>query len=192
MKIPRFLTSVDHVVLTLLFVSLAGNVYLGVRLLRPPSVVMRPSGPAVGSTVAAFEAHDLQGRTQVVDARGVGVNTVLYVFSPACGWCNKNLANLRALAAAAGPTYRVIGVSLDPNVDSFVRAHELTFPVLVRPSPRSYAAYGLGATPETIVLSPSGTVLKVWQGAYGGSVAAEVSQFFSIELPGLASNPTTP
>jgi peroxiredoxin len=148
-------------------------------------------GPSIGDTLGPFEAHDLQGKAQIVDPRATQVNTVFYVFSPSCGWCDKNLANLHALASAAGNRYRIVGVSLDASVDSYLRSNKITFPVVVRPSARTVATYGLGTTPQTIVLSPSGAVLKVWQGAYGEKIAEEVSKFFSIELPGLQSNVTT-
>jgi peroxiredoxin len=191
MKTSRILPSVDHLLLALLFISLCGNVYLGIRLLRPVVPAVRMAGPPIGARLSSFEARDLDGQSQIVDPRASQLNTVFYVFSPSCIWCERNLANLQALASAAGTRYRLIGVSLDPNVASYIRQNSISFPVLVRPTAQTVQAYGLGATPQTIVLSPSGTVVKLWQGAYAATIASDVSDFFSIELPGLIQNPTT-
>lgn len=37
----------------------------------------------------------------------------------------------------------------------------------------------------TLVISPAGTVLKSWVGAYSGSTRQDVEAYFGIALPGL-------
>src|SRR5882672_1313002 len=110
MKTSRIVPSADLLVLTLLFMSLFGNVYLGIKVLRPASPAARMAAPPIGAKLSAFEAQDLGGKSQIVDPRASQVNTVFYVFSPSCSWCERNLANLQTLASAAGTRYRVIGV----------------------------------------------------------------------------------
>jgi hypothetical protein len=46
---------------------------------------------------------------------------------------------------------------------------------------------GLGSTPQTIVISPEGRVLKNWTGSYGEQVQAELEEYFQIRLPGLTA-----
>ena len=42
----------------------------------------------------------------------------------------------------------------------------------------------IGGTPQTIVLSKNGEVLKSWRGAYMSTVKDDVENFFGIRLPG--------
>ena len=46
-------------------------------------------------------------------------------------------------------------------------------------------AYRLSGTPQTIVVSSRGEVMKNWNGAYVGDVKHEVESYFGIILPGL-------
>jgi hypothetical protein len=46
-------------------------------------------------------------------------------------------------------------------------------------------AYSLGPTPETIVLSPEGRVVALWEGALHGRSQIEAEKFFDVKLPGL-------
>lgn len=47
------------------------------------------------------------------------------------------------------------------------------------------ANYKFGGTPQTLVVSADGHVIKNWTGAYSGSLKTEIEGFFQIELPGL-------
>lgn len=60
-----------------------------------------------------------------------------------------------------------------------------TFPVYNDLSPHSTSSYKLGGTPQTLVISSEGRILKSWFGAYSGPVAQEVEEYFSIRLPGI-------
>jgi hypothetical protein len=41
------------------------------------------------------------------------------------------------------------------------------------------------ATPQTIVLTRKGTVLRSWTGAYAGEVRREIEEYFDVVLPPL-------
>jgi hypothetical protein len=43
--------------------------------------------------------------------------------------------------------------------------------------------YGLGSTPETIVISSQGKVVERWLGAYEGGTKRDMERFFSANLP---------
>jgi hypothetical protein len=47
--------------------------------------------------------------------------------------------------------------------------------------------YGLGSTPQTIIVSLDGKILQNWVGAYTGDRRAEVERFFGVSLPGLTA-----
>lgn len=139
----------------------------------------------VGTVVPGFQAVDLEGQTQFVayDERG-GKLTVLYVFTPPCHWCERNVDNLKELVARKGDGYRFIGISLaQDGLSDYVSRNGL--PVYTNLSGETKKAYKLGGTPQTIVVSAEGQVLKDWVGAYTGIQQKQVEQYFGVSLPGL-------
>jgi len=145
-----------------------------------------------GSKVSDFSAFDIQrGSTTRVACTGTDQPTILYVFSPTCKWCSRNLRNLeniRAVSAQTRGRYRLIGLSLSQDgLSDYVRTANLDFPIYSQLDPNTVIVYKLGATPQTIVVSPGGTVTNVWKGAYVDDVQAEVERVLSVRLPGLAA-----
>ena len=59
------------------------------------------------------------------------------------------------------------------------------FPVYTDLAAKSVVAYRLGGTPDTLVVSSDGTLLRHWKGAYSGSNKQEIEEYFAITLPGL-------
>jgi len=167
--------------------SLALNVQLGWKL--------RAGGAArAGGSAAALSAGALIGpvTAKTLDGQPVTLNfgedsraTVLYVFSPQCGWCDRNLANINTLARS--PSYRVVGLSLvDRSLEKYLGTHRLDFPVYADAPARVVSALGLGSTPQTLVISPSGKLLKNWVGAYTASLETEINAYFGVKLPGVS------
>ena len=66
-------------------------------------------------------------------------------------------------------------------------AQKLSFPVYSALSPETIKALGLGGTPQTIVVSTDGKVIKNWMGAYTETIQPEVETFFGVRLPGVKS-----
>jgi peroxiredoxin len=174
-------------VLLLLGVSLALNVRLGweVRGLRADARnAPGRSDLAIGVTVPPLTVKDLAKNDTVLDCTRAGKPTVLYVFTPACGWCRKNLPNIRALAASRGDRFAFVGVSLsDLGLRDYVEANKLAFEVYSSPARETIEAYRLGSTPQTIVVGSNGTVIRNWIGAYRGDVQEDVERFFNVKLP---------
>ncbi len=167
--------------------------------------VARAAPLAVGAVVPPLTATGLDGaRTTIAyDSTRDGRLTVLYVFTPQCVWCARNLANLKALLTAkqGAPDVRFVGLSLAPDsVGTYVAQQGLTplLPVVVtRLSAATMSAYHFGGTPQTVVISPDGRVVKNWSGAWTQKTQAEVEAFFHVTLPGLqlraaATAPTAP
>ncbi len=113
------------------------------------------------------------------------VPTVLYYFSPTCGWCERNWDNVRRLAAQADGRYRVVGIAAEEALGEFIDQHGLTFEVVGGVSAEAREALNLNGTPRTVVVSAQGLITHDWTGAFTGAVALEVEDLFGIGLPGL-------
>lgn len=180
---------VDGFVLLLLVASLSLNVYLGWKIRqgttssRQNTVTLSP-----GTKVDPVTAVTLDGIQHTISYEDTNKPTVLYVLSPTCVWCDRNNANLKRLSELRGNDFRFIGLSLaEPGLKAYVDAQNLEFPVYTRLTTETIQALGLGSTPQTIVISPDGRVLKNWIGAYIDPLRPEVEAYFAITLPGLTS-----
>lgn len=115
--------------------------------------------------------------------------TVLYMWTPSCQWCARNLKNINKLASLRGDSYHFVAVSLsDVRLKEYLDANKFEFSVYKHISPEKAQQLGLGSTPQTIIVSPEGKVLKNWIGAYGEALQPEVEKYFNVSLPGLTSN----
>lgn len=187
--IGQKLKNADSTLGMLLALSFGVNVILGVRyraLADPASC--KPAFLEPGSTVPPLRGKGLDGQEHQVAYDKELRPTVLYVFSPTCGWCNRNVENLRHLISQRRDRYRFVGVSKANagETAAYLSHNGLTFDdVVVAPTTDSVAAYRLGPTPQSIVVADAGRVQKSWVGAYRGETAGAVEQFFSLQLPGL-------
>lgn len=138
-----------------------------------------------GTLVPEIVGLGADGSPATLHYNETGVPTVLYVFTPQCGWCKKNLANFHALIDQAGGRYRVVGIALTrQDLDAYIRNENLRILILADVRGDVRDTYRLGGTPETIVVSPASKVLKVWSGAYEGHLQAEIEKFLQVRLPG--------
>lgn len=177
--------------LTLLLVgSVALNVYFVSKVRRLTDTILAMKGEnrlAPGETVPPIEGKDLEGRAVKITYDGGDRPTILYVFSPECGWCERNSRNINALAKQLGDRYRLIGLSLSSkDVKEYAGSHGIEFPVYTDLPFSVTSAYKLGGTPETIIISPEGRVVTAWPGAYTDQFQRQVENFFNVRLPGLS------
>jgi thiol-disulfide isomerase/thioredoxin len=175
------------VLTVLLVLSVSANIWLA-RSLVDLQKRVRPlldAGIAEGTQVASFTGREATtGRTDTIAYAQDGRPTVLYVFSPKCHWCKETLPDVKTLAAQKGGAYRFVGVSLaEGDLPRYVQEHELPFPVYSGLSHDTIREYQLGPTPQTIVVSPTGRVLKSWRGAFLGSARRDVESYFGVRLP---------
>jgi len=160
---------IQHLQITLEDLSVAGEV--------PP-----------GTEVPAFSAIDARTREAGRITYGGARPKVFYVFSPTCGWCQLNSGSVNSLAKQLGTNFDVIGLAMsERKLPEFLNAEHLTFPVYVGITNDIKASYHLQVTPETIVVSAEGKVLRAWRGAYGDVLAPTIEHFFSVRLPPLPS-----
>ena len=139
-----------------------------------------------GDKVLPITAKDPQGNTAVFDYRTNKLPTVVFVISPTCGWCTKNIMNMRALVEKASDRFQFVGFShSSTNLHDYVTQNKLNFPMYTDLPLNPTSNYKLGGTPQTFVVSPEGRVMKVWNGAFSGNLQADVEIYFGVSLPGL-------
>lgn len=188
---PVHTKRMDHFLLLLLLASLSLNVYLGwkVRQAKTTSSIQQNTfSLSPGMKVNPVIVVSLDGKEHTFSFTSNDKPTVFYVLSPSCVWCERNKANIKKLAELRGGDFRFVGISLaDPGLKEYMEGHHLNFPVYTRLTSETINSLGLGSTPQTIVISSDGRVLKNWTGAYTERLQPEVEAYFGISLPGLSS-----
>lgn len=176
----------------MLVVSVALNVMLAlkIRYLTGMQNALRAERELeVGTEVPPITARRLDGRSETITYADSNRPTVLYVFTPQCIWCARNLDNLKTLVDQKGDDYRFIGISLSKEgLEKYVADHQLTFPIYTDIPKKTGEAYKMGGTPQTVTISPQGKVLQNWLGAYAGDQKSQVEKYFDITLPGIRSD----
>jgi len=173
----------------ILVVSLGLNVGLTFQTLRLTELVRQLKADqrlSIGQHVPPLRGTLLGQGSTTVSFDG-SAETIFYLFSPKCIWCTRNLANIQVLARNVQPSRRLIGISLlSEGLPEYMKRNGITFPVIYEVPSDLQMVYHLGATPQTILVSPEGAVLRVWGGAYQGDLAREIESFFHVRLPGLS------
>jgi peroxiredoxin len=171
--------SPDPILLLLLATSLGTNVFL----YRHHTPVRAVEPLRVGQQVPELVATSLDG--DLVRFR-FDKPAVLYVFSPSCIWCERNLENARHLAMDVRGKYEFIAIASDSNkLREYLDSKHLSWRVLTDVPQHIRTAYRIAGTPQTIVVGTGGKVLHVWPGAYRGNIADEIERTFGIKLPGI-------
>lgn len=172
----------------LLCLSVLVNVFLARQLETSRKSLEGPAVLEVGSNVPPITGRLVSGVESKLQYNDTNLPTVLYVFTPQCGWCKKNVNNLKEMIKGSGSRYRVVGISLTTeDLKDYVSKNELNFPVLSDLNDATVKTYKLYGTPTTIVVSPASKVLKVWSGVYRERNLQEINRFLGVQLPGCCS-----
>jgi hypothetical protein len=166
--------------------SLAVNGVQGTRIFALEDALNQANTRVLseGTVVEKLLVNDTAGKPKIIDYSSSVLPTVIYVFRPDCIWCERNSESINSLAKQLAGRYRVIGLSLSVDgLDEFAKEYHSAFPIYRDISQSSIVNYHLQSTPETIVVSTSGRVIKSWRGAYVGSIKSTIEQFFSIRIP---------
>lgn len=178
----------DGLLLVLLVASLSLNVYLGWRVRRAPSPPPSVAKLSPGAKVNPVAATGMDGRQMTISYNDTDKPTVFYVITPSCIWCERNRQNIDELTKAKGKDFRFVGLSLSAeHLKEYVERHHLNFPVYTGLKSDAIQSLGIAGTPQTIVISPEGLVLKNWSGAYREETQREIEDYFQVRLPGLIS-----
>jgi peroxiredoxin len=139
-----------------------------------------------GDSVPAVTLLSLDGRP-VTLAYGIGRNTILYYFSPDCPWSRRNSDNISALATATAGQFRFISYTpLTLKMEKYRQTNKAPEPILTDSDQPLRGLYKLTGTPQTLVISANGKVLRNWEGAYTGNLKTEIEKYFRVTLPGLS------
>ncbi len=195
-KASRLVRS-GHLLLSLLLgMSLGLNLLLARRVRLNGATIDRQfphEQLQVGALVPPIIATDLDGRRATVAYAGSNRLTVLYFFSPECGWCARNLDNVKALLKAKSEDSNFIGLCLSQGgLADYVHTNKLEIPILTGLSRETIAAYKLSGTPQTLVISPEGRVVKNWPGAWINKQKSDIEAFFHVSLPGIPLTSVAP
>lgn len=182
--------TIKNTFITLLFCcSAITNVFLARQVIYLKKLITAiPSAkqvhPVIGELLPPIKAKQFDGIVTEISYQDE-LPTVLYIFSPACGWCLKNADYVNTMHEQTNGRYRFIGISLSSNkLAEYISKLRITYPVYAEPLPDSLKLYNLGVTPQTIVLSPKGEVLKNWIGAYSYlAMKNEIENYMKVKLP---------
>ena len=138
-----------------------------------------------GDLVPTLRGLDLDGKIKTVSYGHEDKATLVFVFSPACGWCKINLPNWQAILDQASGRYRLVAVSISrEQTAEYVDKYGLSkASVIVEPEPRDLLTYKFQLTPQTILVDPSGTVKKNWLGAFGSEEREDIENTLGVRLP---------
>lgn len=169
-----------------------GNAFLGYQNIRLRAPIPRPGareGLALGSTVTSLSLKNgSEGKVELRFPSGEKP-VVLYSISSSCEFCAKNADLARALEARIQADYQFITLCVDGNLEG-CRGKTGKGPVYV-PTPESAAALRLGPVPQTILLSASGRVERVWTGGFQNANKEELETYFGapLQTPDCVSSP---
>lgn len=176
----------QHAWVVLLASSLILNVVLSERVRAYHRVQAATGTVREGTALPALDVVATStGRHLRLEYGADALPTVLYYFSPVCGWCERNWRNVAAVERQTQGRFRFLAVSTTPDVQRIRAAHAIGFEIYSGLSEEARRAHGFIGTPHTIVLSPEGQVLKAWAGAYNERVGREIAAYLQVSLPGL-------
>jgi len=169
-----------------LAMSLSGNVWFAVR--RLPRVINLDVTYRVRDPLPKLTGHWLAGPDATLT---MSRPTVIYVFSPGCGWCRLDRDNLLSLHAAQAASYDFVAVTKDDDsakLASYLAKYPIPVSVFVtrRDALTEDDNRKLGVTPQTIVVDRNGRVVRIWVGALFEQRQEEAQRFFGIRLPGVS------
>ncbi len=183
--------AINFVTLTLLLSSAILNIVLANKVsdLRNSLSNIKEEGQLkIGSQVPKIDATDLAELDYSIEYSEVKLPTILYIFTPDCIWCKRNLENVKAMVKQTDGKYRMIGLSLTPEkLKEYLYQNDAHFPVYTNVNLEARKAYKMGGTPQTIIVSPDGSVLKNWHGAYMNGLKTEINNYLQVNLPGISS-----
>ena len=142
--------------------------------------------PKVGMKMSPFLGFNKNGEEVSFEWEKDKRKTLILVFSPKCGFCNKNMVNWKAILNDIDRTkfrpFLVSGITTDVN--EYIESYDLeNVPLLFQPEPKLVVEYAMYITPQTILLDSNGTVEKNWIGEIQPNQKSEIEQLLNVKLP---------
>ena len=152
------------------------------RDLKAAIVRSQPEFLKPGQHVPPFAGKTLAGGSREIDYAASN-KTILLVFASQCPACVRALPYWRQIKESSDQNqYQMFGISLDntKETDEFLKANGLKLDVFVGVGPQFRTVYKLNLTPLTIVIDSSGTVEKIWPGAFNAETGMEMEKYFGL------------
>jgi hypothetical protein len=130
-----------------------------------------------GTRVPPIEGFDLQGGWRQVTYGQDGA-LVVFAFSPACAFSDRNWAMWERLLPSGRGGQRAVFIDVSKTVGSAYLASHATgnAVVVAKPDARTVVSYNLSMTPQTIVVDVTGTIRGVWSGVLNEGDVAEIGE----------------
>jgi len=181
--IRTWLPSTDGVIAVLLLMS----VVLNALFLYQPRVAARSRAQglwAVGTVAPPLGVDSDNGERKWLEWEDRTRPMVLYVYSPKCRWCERNVGSLRSLVAQASGRFDVIGISVlrDEGRRTYLIDRGIPMPAFFFKSGAMQQGYRFGQTPQTIVVGAKGVVLANWV-PYTSDIQLNIRSILGVTVP---------
>jgi|GEM_PF-3627179 len=182
----------DRLLLIVLGLSLLANIGQYVLRLRARQAVLpytvnryeRNLLPQPGATLASLHLLNADGSKTELQFGSNELPTIVYVLSPTCKWCQRNLQMIDALVTQLHGRYRVIGISNTPiGLQDYIHKISPPFPIYYPDPNYTNATITTDITPRTLLFSSSGSFIQGWNGAYINQTKSDIAMFFKVSLP---------
>ena len=167
--------------IAVLLASATVNVALAMRVHELTIGVVPPLALPIGTSLGPIDGTDANGKAVSIRFEDSALPTLIYLVRPGCGWCHRNIENMKALVAQAAGRYRFITLFVGS-----IATNEFDVPEpFALANPLTLQTYKLGGTPHTLLVSQRGVVLNNWPGAYSTTQQREIQRRLGVTLPGL-------
>jgi hypothetical protein len=186
MKLARWFVNSRGVVLALMLASAAINIALSLECAR-----LRETLRDVQSHRSVPKAKLTSFTAKSIDGRPTGFTfprekmVLLYAFSPTCVWSRRNHPYAVSLSKKLGMRADFAAVSLSNDrslLEAYIAEHPCPFPTLIGVSSALKRDLNMGVTPQLLVLSPAGELVKVWSGAFVDKNREEIEAFLHVKI----------
>jgi len=154
------------------------NVVLAQQLMRyrrsPPDREVQ-----VGTLVPALRVMDDAGHPTSITYGKDSRDTLIFVFSPRCGWCRDNWPKWHSIVREIrSERTRVFALNLLDGLTAeyLARLEPKGLSIVHDPDADSVRRYRLGLTPQTLLVGSDGRVRHVWSGSLTHEQITEVKQ----------------
>src|SRR5436305_7711865 len=110
-------------------ISVILNIFLSLQVVTLKKNIKGGAAEAkleAGTLAPPINVKGLGGESFSIYYQGNSLPTILYIFSPRCLWCARNLENAKALASRTSDRYRFIALSLlDNDLRAYVAEHDI-------------------------------------------------------------------
>jgi thioredoxin-related protein len=133
--------------------------------------------------LSALNGLDAVGEPVKIAYEGERKKTLLFIYSGACGFCDRNMRNWQSIASRIKPeSFRLYTLTMSKNgaLNYLAKYGLQNVPSIVEIDPQDIIEYKLRVTPQTILISENGVVEKVWSGVIDEAQVPEIETLLGL------------